>query len=139
MSTALAAGFEQQPVSLPPTRGPWVLAVVSSAARGEIARAAGADEALSVCGFLDAARDLTGGSGVHVVMDPVGAQAHGSMAQPRQTALNFNCWLVGSLRVPTVVLVVTGAAVARLPRRGAAEVLRAGLTRCCYPRVRWRT
>ncbi len=37
-----------------------------------VARAAGAHEVLPVDGFLDAARELTGGAGVDVVIDPVG-------------------------------------------------------------------
>lgn len=52
--------------------GARVIAVVSTQAKAEIARAAGAGETLLVDGFLEAARRLTGGKGVDVVVDPVG-------------------------------------------------------------------
>lgn len=45
---------------------------MSTSAKAEIARAAGAHEALAVEGFLDHVRELTGGRGVDVVIDPVG-------------------------------------------------------------------
>jgi NADPH:quinone reductase len=53
-------------------RGATVIAVVSSEGKGEVARAAGADHAVLVEGFKDAAKELTGGAGVDVVVDPVG-------------------------------------------------------------------
>ena len=50
------------------------IAVVSSDAKAQIARAAGADEVLSVDGsWKDEAKELTGG-GVDVVLDPVGGE-----------------------------------------------------------------
>src|SRR4051812_37734951 len=45
-------------------RGATVVAVVSSEGKGEVARAAGADHAIAVEGFKDAAREVTGGRGV---------------------------------------------------------------------------
>jgi NADPH:quinone reductase len=53
-------------------RGATVVAVVSSEGKGEVARAAGADHAIAVEGFKDAAREVTGGRGVDIVVDPVG-------------------------------------------------------------------
>jgi NADPH:quinone reductase len=53
-------------------RGATVIAVVSSEGKGEVARAAGADHAVLVEGFKDAAKEITGGEGVDVVVDPVG-------------------------------------------------------------------
>jgi NADPH:quinone reductase len=53
-------------------RGATVIAVVSSEAKGEVATAAGADHWTLVDGFKDAAKELTGGAGVDVVVDPVG-------------------------------------------------------------------
>ncbi|MDD7920678.1 NADPH:quinone oxidoreductase family protein [Actinomycetospora callitridis] len=53
-------------------RGATVIAVVSSEGKGEVARAAGADHAVLVEGFKDAAKEITGGAGVDVVVDPVG-------------------------------------------------------------------
>ena len=53
--------------------GARTIAVVSTEEKGEVARAAGADEVVLVDGFLAAVKELTGGRGVDVVMDVVGA------------------------------------------------------------------
>lgn len=52
--------------------GARVLAVVSTPEKGAVARGAGADEILIVDEFLTRARELTGGRGVDIVVDPVG-------------------------------------------------------------------
>jgi NADPH2:quinone reductase len=52
--------------------GARTVGVVSSEAKAEVARAAGADETVLVEGFRDAVRELTGGAGVDVVVDVVG-------------------------------------------------------------------
>jgi NADPH2:quinone reductase len=52
--------------------GARTLAVVSSEAKVDAAKEAGADEVLLADGFLARAKELTGGRGVDVVMDPVG-------------------------------------------------------------------
>lgn len=52
--------------------GARTIAVVSTPEKAELARAAGADEAVLVDGFKDAVRDLTSGAGVDVVLDVVG-------------------------------------------------------------------
>lgn len=52
--------------------GARVIAVVSNDVKAEVARAAGADEVIKVEGFLAAAKELTGGVGVDIVMDVVG-------------------------------------------------------------------
>src|SRR5205085_3543117 len=52
--------------------GARVIAVVSTAEKGEVARAAGAQDVVPVEGFRDEVRRLTGGRGVDVVVDPVG-------------------------------------------------------------------
>jgi NADPH2:quinone reductase len=49
-----------------------VIAVTSSADKAEVARAAGAHETVPAEGFLAHVRELTGGAGVDVVVDPVG-------------------------------------------------------------------
>jgi NADPH2:quinone reductase len=49
-----------------------VIAVVSSDEKAAVARAAGADEVVRVDGFLAAAKELTGGQGVDVIVDVVG-------------------------------------------------------------------
>ena len=53
-------------------RGATVIAVVSTEGKAEVARAAGADHAVMVDGFKDAALEITGKKGVDVVVDPVG-------------------------------------------------------------------
>ena len=53
-------------------RGATVVAVVSTEGKAEVAKAAGADHAVLVEGFKDAAREITGGRGVDIVVDPVG-------------------------------------------------------------------
>jgi NADPH2:quinone reductase len=52
--------------------GARTIAVVSSDAKEEVARRAGADEVVRVDGFKDAVKELTGGRGVDLVMDVVG-------------------------------------------------------------------
>ena len=49
-----------------------VIAVVSSDAKAEVARAAGATDVVPADGFRDAVATLTGGRGVDLVLDPVG-------------------------------------------------------------------
>lgn len=55
--------------------GARTIAVVSTPAKGDVARAAGADDVVLLDGFRDAVRDLTGGRGVDVVVDVVGGDA----------------------------------------------------------------
>src|SRR5689334_6645520 len=52
--------------------GARTIAVVSTPAKGEVARRAGADEVVLVDGFREAVKELTDGHGVDVVMDVVG-------------------------------------------------------------------
>lgn len=67
-----AGGVGTACVQLAAALGARVIAVVSTEAKGEVARAAGAHEAVGVDGFKDAARALTDGAGVDLVVDPVG-------------------------------------------------------------------
>ena len=62
-----AGGIGVATIQLAKVLGAEVIAVVSTEAKGEIARRAGADEVLLADGFLDAAKGR-----VDVVMDPVG-------------------------------------------------------------------
>jgi NADPH2:quinone reductase len=55
--------------------GARTIAVVSTPEKAELARAAGADETVLADGFKDAVMELTGGSGVDVVLDVVGGDA----------------------------------------------------------------
>ncbi len=52
--------------------GARTIAVVSTEEKAEVARAAGADDAVLVDGFLGSVKELTGGKGVDVVVDVVG-------------------------------------------------------------------
>lgn len=54
--------------------GARTIAVVSTEEKAAFARAAGADDAVLVDGFKDAARELTGGRGVDIVVDVVGGE-----------------------------------------------------------------
>ena len=49
-----------------------MIAVVSTPEKGDLARAAGAHEVVSVDGFRDRVRRLTDGRGVNMIVDPVG-------------------------------------------------------------------
>lgn len=59
-------------VQLASALGARVIAVTSSPEKGEVARRVGAHEVIAPEGFRDAARDLTDGAGVDLVVDPVG-------------------------------------------------------------------
>jgi NADPH2:quinone reductase len=67
-----AGGVGTAVIQLAVALGARVIAVVSTAEKAEVARAAGAHEAVLADGFKDAVRELTGGAGVDVVVDPVG-------------------------------------------------------------------
>ena len=59
-------------LSLAKAYGARTIAVVSTEAKGEAARQAGADEVVLADGFLARVKELTGGRGADLVMDPVG-------------------------------------------------------------------
>ena len=67
-----AGGVGTAVTQLARAMGARVIAVVSSDAKAEVAKAAGAHDTVLVDGFKDAARELTGGKGVEIVVDPVG-------------------------------------------------------------------
>lgn len=68
-----SGGLGTASIQVAAAAGARVIAVVADAARrGGPARQAGAHEVVDADGFKDAARDLTGGRGVDVVVDPVG-------------------------------------------------------------------
>ena len=70
--------------------GARTIAVVSTEAKAEVARAAGADEVVMVDGFLAAAKELTDGDGVDVVVDVVG----GDLMTDSLRALAPGGWLL---------------------------------------------
>ena len=68
--------------------------MVSTEEKADVARAAGADEAVLVDGFLAAVKELTGGAGVDVVVDVVGGDLMTDSLRPwRRWA---GCWWSGS-------------------------------------------
>jgi NADPH2:quinone reductase len=67
-----AGGVGTAACQLAAAYGARVIAVVSTAEKGEVARAAGAHEVVPVDGFRGAVRRLTEGHGVDVIVDPVG-------------------------------------------------------------------
>jgi len=67
-----AGGVGTAVTQLATALGARVIAVVSTAEKGEVATAAGATDVVLVEGFRDAVKALTGGRGVDVVVDPVG-------------------------------------------------------------------
>jgi NADPH2:quinone reductase len=68
-----AGGIGTSALRLAPALGAArTIAVVGTPEKADIARAAGATDVVAADGFKDAARELTGGRGVDVVVDPVG-------------------------------------------------------------------
>jgi NADPH:quinone reductase len=67
-----AGGVGTACVQLAVALGARVVAVVSTKEKAEVARAAGAHEAVLADGFRDSVKSLTGGAGVDLVVDPVG-------------------------------------------------------------------
>lgn len=67
-----AGGIGTAATQLAVALGAKVIAVVSSPDKVETARAAGAQDVVLVEGFKDAVKELTGGRGVDLVVDPVG-------------------------------------------------------------------
>ena len=67
-----AGGVGSASIQVAKGYGARTIAVVSTEAKAAVAKAAGADETVLLDGFRDAVRDLTGGSGVDIVLDVVG-------------------------------------------------------------------
>lgn len=68
-----AGGIGTSALRLAPALGASrTIAVVSTSEKADVARAAGASDVVLSDGFKDAVRELTGGRGVDVVVDPVG-------------------------------------------------------------------
>jgi NADPH2:quinone reductase len=67
-----AGGIGTASIQLAKAMGAHVIAVTSTEEKGEVARRAGADDVALADGFKDAVKELTGGRGVDVVVDPVG-------------------------------------------------------------------
>ncbi|MBO2463277.1 quinone oxidoreductase family protein [Actinomadura violacea] len=82
---AAAGGMGLLLTQIAKASGARVIGTASSAEKKRIARDAGADEVLDYDGFADRVRELTGGEGVAVVYDGVGAPTFdGSLASLRR-------------------------------------------------------
>ncbi len=70
-----AGGIGTSSLRLAPALGASrTIAVVSTEAKGEVAKAAGASDVVLADGFKDSVKELTGGRGVDIVVDPVGGE-----------------------------------------------------------------
>jgi NADPH:quinone reductase len=67
-----AGGIGTAAIQLAKAAGARVIGVTSTAEKGEVATRAGADDVVLAEGFRDVVKELTGGRGVDVVVDPVG-------------------------------------------------------------------
>ncbi|MDN5859024.1 MAG: quinone oxidoreductase [Pseudonocardia sp.] len=92
---AAAGGLGQQLTQLASARGARVIGTVSTPEKAELARSAGAAEVVNYSEVGDVAgavRELTGGAGVHVVYDGVGATTFdGSLAAVRRRGMVVLC------------------------------------------------
>jgi NADPH:quinone reductase len=89
---AAAGGVGSLLTQLAKKLGARVIATTSGGEKAELAREAGADEVIGYEGFAERVRDLTGGEGVAVAYDGVGAATFdGSLAslRPRGTMVLF--------------------------------------------------
>jgi NADPH2:quinone reductase len=113
-----AGGLGSAACQLAAAHGARVLAVVSSEAKAEVARAVGAHDVLPVDGFPRAVRELTGGGGVDVVIDPVGGDrftdsVRALAAEGRVVVLGFAGRQIPTVKVNRLLLgntTVMGAA-----------------------------
>lgn len=67
-----AGGIGTAVIQLAAALGATVIGVTSTETKAEVAKRAGATHALGVEGFKDAVKEITGGVGVDMVVDPVG-------------------------------------------------------------------
>ena len=107
-----AGGLGTAACQLAAAYGARVIAVVSTPEKGEVARAAGAHDVVSVDGFRDAVRRLTGGRGVEVIVDPVGgdrfADSLRSLAREgRLLVLGFTGGEIPTIKVNRLLLTNT--------------------------------
>jgi NADPH2:quinone reductase len=130
-----AGGLGTAACQLAAASGARVVAVVSSPAKGEVARAAGAHEVVPADGFRDEVSRLTGGRGVDVVVDPVGGDRFTDSLrclarEGRLLVLGFTGREIPTVRVNRLLLTntsVVGVASAELWRVEPE-----------YPRQQWR-
>ena len=107
-----AGGLGTAACQLATAYGARVIAVVSTPAKGEVARAAGAHDVVPLDGFRDEVRRLTEGRGVHVIVDPVGGDrftdSHRSLAREgRLLVLGFTGGEIPTVKVNRLLLTNT--------------------------------
>ena len=120
-----AGGVGTATCQLAKAYGAIVIAVVSSAEKGRIAEAAGAHEIVLVDGFRDEVRHLTQGSGVDVIVDPVGGDRfldslRSLASEGRLLVLGFTSGTIPTVKVNRLLLgntSVIGVGSAELWRR----------------------
>ena len=105
-----AGGIGTSSVGLAPAVGAArTIAVVSSEAKADVARAAGATDVVLADGFKDAVKTLTDGRGVDIVVDPVGGDrvtdSLRSLAQGgRLLVIGFTAGEIPSIKVNRLLL-----------------------------------
>jgi NADPH2:quinone reductase len=108
-----AGGLGVAVCSLASALGARVIAVVSTAEKGEVASAAGAHDVVLADGFKDQARRLTEGRGVHMVVDPVGGDRftdslRSLATEGRLLVLGFAAGDIPTVRTNRLLLTNTG-------------------------------
>jgi NADPH:quinone reductase len=104
-----AGGVGTACIQLAAALGARVIAVVSSAAKHEVALAAGAHATVGVRGFREAVHELTAGAGVDLIVDPVGGDRFTdslrSLApQGRLLVVGFTAGEIPTVRVNRLLL-----------------------------------
>ena len=144
-----AGGIGTAAVQLAAAWGARVIAVVSSADKGEVARAAGAHEVVLAEGFRDAVAGLTNRRGVDVVVDPVGGDRFTDSLRSlapggRLLVIGFTAGSIPEVKVNRLLLgniSVVGSGGARggpvAAARAQASCAGSGTTWCpCWSRAR---
>ena len=106
-----AGGLGTASIQVAKGYGARTIGVVSTPEKAEFARAAGADEVVLRDGFLGAVRELTGGSGVNVVVDVVGGDVTDSLRAlaplGRLLVLGFTSGTIPQVKVNRLLLTNT--------------------------------
>jgi len=103
-----AGGLGTASIQVAKGYGARTIGVVSTQEKAEVARAAGADETVLRDGFLAGVRELTGGSGVDVVVDVVGGDVTDSLRSlaplGRLLVLGFTSGTIPQVKVNRLLL-----------------------------------
>lgn len=104
-----AGGVGTAAVQLARAFGAHVIAVVSTDTKAEVARRAGAHEVVYGDGFRQSVKDLTGGNGVDIVLDPVGGDRFTDSlrclaAEGRMLVVGFTAGEIPTVKVNRLLL-----------------------------------